>query len=542
MSPPPDIKIIQLDAVAAEQLLKRIEHQVDQSDFQLIVGVFQSVPQLLEYLKDKDLTLKKFQRMFFGEKTEKTARVLPQEPQDTSSAPDERQKSAPEEKKKRPGHGRNGAKDYPGASTVNVPHPHLKPGDICPGCKQCKVYRLKDPALVLHIIAQPIFPATIYNLEQLRCGGCLQIFTTPTPPQAGEGKYDPSVGSQLAILDYDLGVPMNRIENLQHSFGVPLPAGTQWDLIKKTAQAVEPVFEEFQCQAAQANLFHTDDTYMQVLDIRQEINAQAFTDTQDSEKKRTGIFTTGMVARTDSHDIVLYFTGRQHAGENLSDLLSKRSKELPPPILMCDALSRNVPAELQVILSNCCSHGRRMFVDIALSFPQECRRMLEDFKQIYHFDAQARDQQLSPQARLAFHQAHSGPLLEALQLWIQSQFDDKLVEPNSRLGKAFKYMLKHWQALTLFLRKPGAPLDNNLCERILKRAIRHRKNSMFYKTLAGAHVGDVFMSIIQTCHSCLTNAFDYITTLVKNAERVKAQPALWMPWNFKTALQAANSS
>ena len=168
--------------------------------------------------------------------------------------------------------------------------------------------------------------------------------------------------------------------------------------------------------------------------------------------------------------------------------------------------------------------------------------MLEDFKQIYHFDALAREAELSHQARLEFHQANSDPIMETLQLWIQSQFDDKLVEPNSSLGKAFKYMLKHWQALTLFLRKPGAPLDNNLCERILKRAIRHRKNSMFYKTLAGAHVGDVFMSIIQTCHSCVTNAFDYITTLVKNAERVKAQPALWMPWNFKTALQDAISS
>jgi hypothetical protein len=379
-------------------------------------------------------------------------------------------------------------------------------------------------------------------MEQLRCGGCQQVFTAPTPPQAVEGKYDPNVGSQLAILDYDLGVPLNRIENLQTSFGVPLPAGTQWDLIKKTAQAVEPLFQELQRQAAQADIFHTDDTYMQVLDIRKEITAQASTDTQDSEKKRTGIFTTGIVARTDSHDIVLYFTGRQHAGENLRDLLSKRFKELPPPILMCDALSRNVPAEFQVILSNCCSHGRRMFVDIALTFPQECRRMLEDFKQIYHFDALARDQKLSHQARLEFHQANSGPIMETLQLWIHSQFDHKLVEPNSSLGKAFKYMLKHWQALTLFLRKPGAPLDNNLCERILKRAIRHRKNSMFYKTLAGAHVGDVFMSIIQTCHSCVTNAFDYITTLVKNAERVKAQPALWMPWNFKTALQDANSS
>lgn len=538
----PDLKIIQLNVAAAEQLLRRIEPLIDQTDFQLIVSVFHSVPQLLEYLRNKDLSLKKFRQMLFGEKTEKTVRVLPQEPQNPPVPPDERQKPVPEQQKKRPGHGRNGAKDYPGATTVNVPHPHLKPGDLCPGCHKCKVYRLKNPAIVLHIVAQPIFPATLYNLEQLRCGGCLQVFTAPAPPQAGEGKYDPSVGSQLAILDYELGVPLNRIENLQNSLGVPLPAGTQCDLIKKTAQAGEPVFEEFQRQGAQAGLFHIDDTYMQVLDIRKEISAQTSTDTSDSETKRTGIFTTGIVARTGSHDIVLYFTGRQHAGENLSDLLSKRAKELPPPILMCDALSRNVPAEFQVILSNCCSHGRRLFVDIALSFPQECRRILEDFKQIYHFDAQAREQKLSPQARLEFHQANSGPILDVLHIWIQSQFDHKLVEPNSSLGKALNYMLKHWQALTLFLQIPGAPLDNNLCERILKKAIRHRKNSMFYKTLAGAHVGDLFMSLIQTCHSCSTNAFDYITTLVKNAERVKAQPALWMPWNFKTALQNVNST
>ena len=118
MSQQPDIKIIQLDAAAAGQLLKRIELQVDKADYDLIVCLFESVPKLLEYLKDKDITLKKIQRMLFGEKTEKTARVLPQEPQDTPNAPDERQKSAPEEKKKRPGHGRNGAKDYPGATAV----------------------------------------------------------------------------------------------------------------------------------------------------------------------------------------------------------------------------------------------------------------------------------------------------------------------------------------------------------------------------------------------------------------------------------------
>jgi len=242
------------------------------------------------------------------------------------------------------------------------------------------------------------------------------------------------------------------------------------------------------------------------------------------------------VARSADHDIVLYYTGRQHAGENLSDLLAKRSKELSHPILMCDALSRNLPKEFETILANCLAHGRRQFIDIVDNFPKECRRVLEDLSQVYRFDAQAREQQLTAQARLEFHQANSRPIMDGLHCWIQSQFDDKIVEPNSRLGKAFKYLLNHWQALNRFLTTPGAPLDNNLAERILKRAILRRKNSLFYKTAYGAYVGDVFMSLIQTCQSCGANAFEYLKALVANAQKVKENPKVWMPWNFKSAL------
>jgi len=80
--------------------------------------------------------------------------------------------------------------------------------------------------------------------------------------------------------------------------------------------------------------------------------------------------------------------------------------------------------------------------------------------------------------------------MENLHAWLARQFDDRLVEPNSSLGGAISYMLRHWQKLTLFLRKPGAPLDNNLCERALKKAILHRKNALFYKTgSSGESVG-----------------------------------------------------
>jgi transposase len=187
-------------------------------------------------------------------------------------------------------------------------------------------------------------------------------------------------------------------------------------------------------------------------------------------------------------------------------------------------------------LANCLAHGRRNFVDIAWNFPEECAHVLEELKKVYKNDALAKQRNLTPDERLAFHQKHSKPIMDDLNEWFRSQIEDKKVEPNSALGKAIKYMRKHWNELTLFLREPGAPLDNNICERALKKAILHRKNSLFYKTQHGAYVGDLFMSLIHTCSLCHVNPFDYLTQLQKHSSLLFKNPAQWMPWNYKEAI------
>jgi hypothetical protein len=248
------------------------------------------------------------------------------------------------------------------------------------------------------------------------------------------------------------------------------------------------------------------------------------------------MFTTGIVSTREGHKIALFLSGHQHAGENLKDVLLKRTADLPPPIQMCDALARNLPGKLQTIVANCLAHGRRQFADVFEQFPEECRHVLEVFKVVYHNDAITKERKLSPQQRLLFHQAESGPTMEELHAWLTRQFDERRVEPNSGLGKAIAYLLRHWKKLTLFLRVPGAPLDNNTCERALKKAIRHRRNSLFYKTRHGARVGDVFMSFIHTCELCEANAFDYLTELERHADEAASNPQGWMPWNYRQTL------
>jgi hypothetical protein len=272
---------------------------------------------------------------------------------------------------------------------------------------------------------------------------------------------------------------------------------------------------------------------------RQEALASA---AEEDADQRSGLYTSGVVALGDGQRVALFFSGRRHAGENLAEVLQHRAAELPPPIQMCDALSRNLPGELQTILANCLAHARRQFVDVYDRFPEQCRHLLEALAVVYHNDGIARARQLSPEARLQFHQQESQPTLQQLREWLHRQLDEKLTEANSALGGAIRYMLRHWDPLTLFLRQAGAPLDNNVCERALKKAILHRKNALFYKTQNGARVGDLFMSLIYTCQLNDANPFDYLTQLQRHADRVAASPERWLPWNYRAALEASSTA
>jgi hypothetical protein len=307
--------------------------------------------------------------------------------------------------------------------------------------------------------------------------------------------------------------------------------------VRDGAKLLAAVHEELIREAARGEVLHNDDTAMKVLELTAEQRAAAIGN--DEADERTGVFTSGIVATTEGHRIALFFTGARHAGENLSDVLARREGELPPPIQMCDALSANTAGELDTILANCMAHGRRKFVRVADNFPAECRRVLETLREVYKNDAFAKKHEMSAAERLHFHQTESGPLMTGLETWMKGELTEHRVEPNSGLGEAIRYMLKHWSELTLFLRKPGAPLDNNVCERALKKAILHRKNALFYKTLNGAHVGDVFMSLIHSAELNGTGPFDYLVALLRHHEEVEEAPADWMPWDYAATLARA---
>jgi hypothetical protein len=546
-------EIIELDAKRVEELLRRAEERsFEAEDYQTIRLLVESYACLTSMLGDKNTSIARLRKLLFGASTEKTAAVVGQTESPASSdepiAEGAAQQSAEGERKspRKKGHGRNGADAYAGAEKFNVAHESLRAGDACLDCLEGTVYATA-PGVLVRIVGQAPLGAKLYQLQKLRCNLCGEVYTAQAPEGVGSEKYDATAASMIGVLKYGSGLPFNRIEGLQQNMEIPLPAATQWEIIEDAAALLAPAHDELVRQAAQGELVQNDDTAVKILELmgkraRKQAIQEVDTPKNKDGSQRTGHFTSGVVSTGDGQRIALFFSGRQHAGENLRDVLRQRAQTRAAPIQMCDALSRNVPGELATIMANCLAHARRNFVDVYDRFPDECRHVLEALKIIYKNDAEARQQKLSPEERLALHQAQSRPVMDKLRDWLKKQFDDHLVEPNSPLGSAILYMLAHWDKLTLFLRQAGAPLDNNLCERVLKKAILHRKNALFYKTQNGARVGDMYMSLIHTCELCGVGAFDYLTELQRHAGEVAAKPADWMPWNYRQTLGAAQTA
>jgi transposase len=524
----------EVDLAQLEDILSRVQGLAD-DELATLKGAVGTLAFVTNELERKGVTIRYLRHLLFGSSSEKAKDVLPNDggddDDDEPGSPDTSDKDKPKK-----GHGRNGAGDYPSAAREPVAHPSLQAGCQCPHCERGTLFVLKEPSQLVRVRGMPPLVAKVYELERLRCSGCQQVFTTPSPEGVGDEKYDASAVAMVGMLRYGTGMPFNRLEKLQASMGIPLPASTQWDLVKVGADKLQPVLEELVDAAAQSKAIHNDDTYMPVVQLMNEKTRPK----EPGMEERTGMFTTAIVAeRDDGKKVALYMTGAKHAGENIARVLAQRRDELEPIIQMADALTRNDPKDIETRRGACNTHARRKFVEQIENFPDDSAHIVEVFGELYDNEAVTRDQKMSDEERLAYHREHSASLMAYLQVWAQAKLDDKDVEPNSGLGGAVRYLLNHWDKLTLFLRVPGAPVDNNICERALKMAIRHRKNSLFYKSLNGARVGDTWMSLTHTAQLAGVDVFDYLTALLRNHVDVEREPAAWLPWAYRQTIDGA---
>lgn len=438
--------------------------------------------------------------------------------------------SPPEPKPPSQGHGRLGADAYTGAEIVVCPHDQHQAGDLCPECQRGKLY-VVDPHKKIVVDGQSPFIATQYVIEVLRCGLCGLLFHAQAPTDV-RSKYTVAAKAALAYLHYGMGLTYYGIERMQSTQGVPIPQGTQSDLVASAVGPVFAVINHLRCVAREADLIIQDDTGVRIIEL--------IRDNRENKPKRKGMYTTGFVVKTEK-PFVLYISGREHAGENFDELMSGRVSEVLP-VRVADALNANSDHQAPADQGKCNAHPFRKFRTLFSLFPEQTSLALEIYDRVYDNDAHCKTQGYTPEQRLAYHQLHSEPLMSTLYDWARSQLNERKVEPNSALGKLLIYLLNHEPELTLFLRKAGVPIDSNEVERLLKEMIRYRKRSLFFVTCYSADYGSAYMSVMATCHMHEVDAIDYLTQLQINEQQVWQNPGLWLPWNYRDQIPIAQAA
>ena len=483
MKAPEDLN---LSPEQGESLIERLENDTcTPEDRQILVHVLRLYFWLIFALQESKLSLKRLRTIIFGKPNKRRKRdsdsgadvVAVGGDEDSEGSDGNQGKPADAattepsaagetdgesgDDSNRPGHGRLAAEAYVGAERVECRHEDLAPGARCPLCGHGTLYQL-PPSRPIRIDGHAVLSAIRYELERLRCSACGQVFTAQAPAEAGESKYNTRARAAIVMSRYYLGVPFYRLEAYQALVGVPVPDATQWQQVERVADSAYMVFEHLVYLAAQGQLIYQDDTPVRILSlIKENARAQDAQDQppQDAESsERTGMQSTALVVQTGEHTVCLYFSGRDHAGENLHKLLQQRQASQGKPIVMSDALSRNEANEAMLIRCHCLAHGRRKFSDIEETFPEACDVVMTALKAVFEHEEVAQKEHMDDAERLSHHQTYSEPIMTTLKKWMEKQFEEREVEPNSSLGKAFTYILSHWQTLTQFLRVPGAPL------------------------------------------------------------------------------------
>jgi hypothetical protein len=493
-----------------ENLIEQIRAtNLDPSAKEKIERLLRTILIMVELLQRKKASIKRLREMLFGKRTEKHQKKKADgeqkaTPEGNGSSDEgkpglsksqtaqcrtpkvEPPGSENKEKLSRKGHGHRAASDYPGAKVVKCWHEFLNVGDPCPGLCGGRLYDTQDPTSLLQFTGVPLIQATNYERQVLRCAKCQDRYEASLPEGIADERYTPGCDATLALMKYGAALPWNRQAWLQVMGGVPISESTMWERCEATADAALGVYLHLERLGANGELMHTDDTWVRILSCLKE----------DQEEKGRETNTSGIVVKVGELKIAFYMSGRRHAGENFADLLKKREAGLKKPFQMSDASAANTSVEKNVISGYCLTHARRKVYELREDYPPECSVVLDAISKVYEYEAETAG--MSAEERLAYHQAKSAPVMKEMKEWIEAQFTEKLVEPNSNLAGALQYWLNHWEKLTVWLREAGAPLDNNEVERALKQFILIRKNSLFFKTEHGAAVGDILASLIQS--------------------------------------------
>ena len=319
------------------------------------------------------------------------------------------------------GHGRNGVDAF--VDAAEYVHA-LAAGILGALCAACGVGRVSAyrPKIIIRIIGQPIFAALRHIFQQGRCKLCGATVTAEGRElvlRGGIGSsyitYDWSACAMLLVMHYFAGAPFKRIEALHQGWGVPMPDANQWRLADGCDDQLVPLYRALERHGIQkAITLRFDDTGSMVIEIRRQIQTELETLAlmgESARHVRTGINATGFYIDTDVAKVILFFTGRHHAGEMVDQLLEQRRASSGKLVALTDAASKNFSHDHadQLEQAVCNAHCYLKFRAVKDQFPLEHAVAGEVYEKVFDNDDKAKALGLDAHERMLYHRERSKP-------------------------------------------------------------------------------------------------------------------------------------
>jgi transposase len=305
---------------------------------------------------------------------------------------------------------------------------------------------------------------------------------------------------------------VDRIERSMERAGCPIARSTLCSFFHRSAELLEPIYDQL-LETAKINPYlHADETRLSV----------------QHEGKCLQGWVWGLFCAT----AIVYTFDESRSGRVAEKLL-----EGTEGFLVIDGYAgyNGVVADDDATgrtRVGCWAHARRRFFE-ALSSEPDARKCLDWIVELYHIEHRAAERDiLGTEVHLALRESESREVLKQLEQWLDEH--DGHYPPKSYMGKAIGYAVNNREELGRFLEDANLPLDNNFAERCLRIIAIGRKNFLFAGHAEGAQNLAVLQSIVSTCRLHGVNPYEYVKDVLI---RIQTHPANRldeiMPWNWK---------
>jgi transposase len=375
------------------------------------------------------------------------------------------------------------------------------------GCEKSERFEYVPAKIVRHEIIRP----------KLACpcgeGG---VSIAPMPPSVvDQGQPGPGLVAHVMLSKYDDHLPLYRQQQQFERLGVNFPRQTLCDWVEKGAQWLQPIVREMKRELLAGDYLQVDETPVRVMDP--EVKG----------KCAQGYL---WVAGRPGSDVIFEFhpgRGKVFAQELVGDFKGFLQRDGYGVYGSLAADNR------ELIGVGCWSHARRKFVEALEERPGPAEEIVSEIRKLYLVERHARDACLKPEERLALRKEIAQPLLTALQPRLVAWQEESL--PQSPLGKAARYALGEWEALTRYLQDGRLEIDNNLTENAIRPSAVGKKNWLFIGHPDAGWRSATIYSVIVSCRRRGIDPWAYLRDVLtrlpgmKQSELVTVLPRSWKP-------------